>query len=135
MKLEAVEISSQPQARSFTPVIALAFTVGAMLFAIGALNGGTALASSVWDGLVTAFRNIMSSSYLIALVMIILIALVWQLAHGGGYRMVGLVLGVLVAGLIGPDIATSVATATGTTSAGISASGAPHAVTKGVTLR
>ncbi|MGR9686102.1 hypothetical protein ACU80R_20610 [Pandoraea sputorum] len=109
-----------------------------MLFAIGALNGGTALASSVWDGLVTAFKNIMSSTYLIALVMIILVVLVWQLAHGGGYRMAGLVLGVLVVGLIAPDLATSVATATGSggfADTGVSAPAAPHALTNGVSLR
>jgi len=86
-------------------------TVG-LLVTIGALNGGTAPTASAWDGLVTYLKTLLTSTWVLMLAFIALIAAVWQLAHGRGYGGVALVLGVLAIALLGPGVLTSVATST-----------------------
>ena len=44
------------------------------------------------------------------LALIVLLVAVWQLAHGGGYKTVGLVLGVLALALVGPGFLTTIST-------------------------
>jgi hypothetical protein len=93
----------------------LALLVGStavLLMSIGALNGGQNLAASVWDGLKTYLEGLLSSSFVIVLALIALVALVWQIAHGRGYQHVGAVLGVLAVAVLGPGLATAAATAT-----------------------
>ena len=84
----------------------------ALLATAAALNGGTALTASVWDGLKTTLTGMLSSSWVLALAFIVLIIAVWQLAHGRGYGSVGLILGLLSVALIGPSFVTSISTAT-----------------------
>ena len=45
------------------------------------------------------------------LLLIVLIACVWQLAHGGGYKSISFVIGILAVALIGPDFVVDLATA------------------------
>ncbi|MDN4571869.1 hypothetical protein DBB29_24740 [Pandoraea cepalis] len=114
MKIEATQSPLQSRERSFIPVAALVLTVGAMLVAVGAMNGGTALAGSAWDAFVDTCKTVLSSTFIMALIMIGLVVTLWQLAHGGGYRNLTVLLGILVVGLIGPSLVQTVATATGT---------------------
>ena len=92
-------------------LIVTAMTV--MLMSIGALNGGSALGASAWDAFVTTIQTVLSSTFIMFLIMLSLLVTVWQLGHGGGYRNLTVVLGILVVGLIGPSLAQTVATATG----------------------
>ncbi|UVA77166.1 hypothetical protein PAQ31011_05104 [Pandoraea aquatica] len=114
MKIEATQPTLQTSERSFVPVAALVLTVGAMLIAVGAMNGGTALAGSAWDAFVDTCKTVLGSTFIMALIMIALVVTLWQLAHGGGYRNISVLLGILVVGLIGPSLVQTVATATGT---------------------
>jgi fumarate reductase subunit D len=84
-----------------------------MLLAIGALNGGTALSASAFDAIVTTIQGVLGSTFILFLIMLALLITVWQLAHGGGYRNLTVVLGILAVGLIGPSLAPQIATATG----------------------
>ena len=83
----------------------------ALLLSLGALNGA-AVSSSVFDPLKTFIASQLGSTLVVALAFIALIALVWQLSHGGGWKAAATVLGVLVAGLLGPGLVTASATAT-----------------------
>ena len=86
-------------------------TVG-LLITIAALNGGTAPTASAWDGVKTYLTSLLSSSWVLVLAFIALVAAVWQIAHGKGYGAVGLILGILSVALIGPGVVTAAATAT-----------------------
>ncbi|HSY26459.1 MAG TPA: hypothetical protein VK832_03065, partial [Burkholderiaceae bacterium] len=86
-------------------------TVG-LLTTMAALNGGTALTASVWDGLKTTLISMLSSTWVLALAFIALVAAVWQIAHGRGYSYLAVILGLLSVAIIGPTFVTSVATAT-----------------------
>lgn len=83
-----------------------------VLGAIGALNGGTALTTGAWDSTVTYINSLLTSTWLFVLAFTVLVVAVWQLAHGGGYRSIGLILGVLAIALVGPGVVRSIATAT-----------------------
>lgn len=102
-----------------TPAVASAGTrwlmLGAMavLLSAGALNNGTDLTTSVWDSLSTWLTGMLSSTWVLVLAFIALIAAVWQLAHGGGYRGISLILGILGVALIGPGMVKEVAKANG----------------------
>lgn len=94
-------------------IAALIAGVAAVALSAGALNGGVAPTASAWDGLVLWFQGMMTSTWVIVMALIVLVGAVWQLAHGGGYKMLSVVLGVLAVALIGPGLVTTVATATG----------------------
>ena len=98
-------------ARAVMTVVLVLTTVG-LLTTIGALNGGTALTASVWDGLKTTLTSMLSSTWVLALAFIALVAAVWQIAHGRGYGYLAVILGLLSVAIIGPTFVTSVATAT-----------------------
>jgi hypothetical protein len=77
---------------------------------MAAMNGGTALTASAFDTVVSTLRNMLSSTWTIMLALIVLVVAVWQLAHGGGYRTVGLIVGVLALALVGPGFLTTIST-------------------------
>ena len=87
----------------------LAGTVG-LVVSVAALNGGTALTASAFDGIVTTIKGMLSSTMVLSFAMIALFAAVWQITHGRGYGALGLVLGVLAVAIIGPTFMTSVST-------------------------
>ncbi|CAM2198475.1 Type IV secretion system protein VirB2 (plasmid) [Paraburkholderia kururiensis] len=113
MKQKAVLTHAHAPAHSFRPVAVMVLAMGAMLVSVAALNGGTALAASAWDTLVTTVQTMLGSTLVMALVLLSLIVTIWQLAHGGGYRNLTVVLGILATALIGPSLVQTVATATG----------------------
>jgi hypothetical protein len=82
----------------------------AILGCMAAMNGGTALAASAFDTVVTTLQNLLTSTWTIMLALIVLVVAVWQLAHGGGYKTIGLVIGVLGVALIGPSFLTTIST-------------------------
>ncbi len=86
-----------------------------LLSTLAALNGGTALTASVWDPLKTWLTGMLTSTWVIVITLVVLIACVWQLAHGRGYAMLSVVVAVLAVALIGPGFVTTIATATGDT--------------------
>ena len=93
-----------------TAVIGLAVGVVCVLMSAGALNGGTALTSGVWDSLSTWMDGLLSSTWVLVLALAALIGAVWQLATGKGFASLGLVLGVLAVALIGPGVITTLST-------------------------
>ena len=72
-----------------TMAIALACTAG-LLVTIAALNGGVAPAASTWDVIKTWLHDLLTSTFVIMLALIALLAGVWQVAHGRGYGTVTL---------------------------------------------
>lgn len=82
----------------------------AIVGCMAAMNGGTALTTGAFDTVVTTLKGMLSSSWTIMLALIVLLVAVWQLAHGGGYKTVGLVLGVLALALVGPGFLTTIST-------------------------
>lgn len=84
-----------------------------MLSTIGALNGGVDLTASVWDALKIWLQSMLTSTWLLVLTLITLVVCVWRLAHGQGYGMLSVILGILAVALIGPGFVTAAATATG----------------------
>lgn len=99
---------------SATPILLLLFAGAlAALASIGALNGGTTLTASSWDAIVTYINGMLTSTWVLVLAFVVLIIAVWQLAHGGGYKTIGLILGILAVALIGPGVVRGVATSVG----------------------
>jgi hypothetical protein len=82
----------------------------ALIGTCAAMNGGTALTASAFDTVVTTLQSMLSSSWTIMLALIVLVVAVWQLAHGGGYKTVGLIIGVLALALVGPGFLTTIST-------------------------
>jgi hypothetical protein len=82
----------------------------ALLASVAAMNGGTALTAGAFDAVVTMLQNMLKSTWTIMLALVVLVAAVWQLAHGGGYKTIGLILGVLAIALVGPGFLTTVST-------------------------
>ena len=80
----------------------------ALLGCAAAMNGGTAVTTGAFDIVVDTLKGMLSSSWTIMLALIVLLVAVWQLAHGGGYKTVGLVLGVLALALVGPGFLTTI---------------------------
>jgi len=80
----------------------------AILGCMAAMNGGTALATGPFDVVVTTLRDILASSWTIMLALVVLVVAIWQLAHGGGYKTVGVILGVLAIALVGPGFLTTI---------------------------
>lgn len=92
------------------PYCKAAVIPAAILMAMGAMNGGTALAAGPFDVVLTTLENVLSSTWTLMLAVLVLVVAVWQLAHGGGYKTVGIVLGVLALALVGPGFLTTVST-------------------------
>lgn len=84
-----------------------------LMSTIGALNGGVDLTASVWDALKTWLQSMLTSTWLLVLTLITLVVCVWRLAHGQGYGMLSVILGILAVALIGPGFVAGAATATG----------------------
>jgi hypothetical protein len=82
----------------------------ALLGCVAAMNGGTALATGPFDVVVTTLKDMLASSWTLALGFVLLIVCVWQLAHGGGYKYVGYILGLLAIALVGPSMLTTIST-------------------------
>jgi len=93
-----------------TPFLILASF--ALLSTAGALNGGTALATSGFDIVVTTIKGLLTSSMVLSFALVALFASVWQITHGKGYGMLSVVLGVMAVAILGPAIVTSVGTST-----------------------
>jgi hypothetical protein len=91
----------------------LALGAVVICLSIGALNNNVALTASVWDSLETWLAGMLSSTWVLVLALIALISAVWTLAHGGGYRGIALILGILGVALIGPGVVRQVAQANG----------------------
>ena len=98
------------QIKSNTVLLSLISATVILLTAIAALNGGTALTASAFDGIVTTIKGMLSSTMVLSFAMIALFAAVWQITHGNGYGALGLVLGVLAVAIIGPTFMTTVST-------------------------
>jgi fumarate reductase subunit D len=94
--------------------ITIALIVGTVviLASTAALNGGVALAASSFDGIVTTIKGMLSSTMVLTFALVALFAALWQITHGKGYGMLGMVLGVMAIGILGPAIVTSVSTTT-----------------------
>jgi hypothetical protein len=73
----------------------------ALLAMTAAMNGGQ-LTAGPFDAVVTVLTNLLSSTWTVMLALVVLVAAVWQLAHGGGYKTIGVILGVLGIALVGP---------------------------------
>ncbi len=93
--------------------VAMILATLGVIATIGALNGG-ALSTSAWDGLVTYLTNMLKSTWIMVLALVVLIATVWQLAHGGGYKTLGVVIAVFAVALIGPGFLTTMSSTTAT---------------------
>jgi hypothetical protein len=85
------------------------------LFTLAALNGGTALtADANWDRVGAYLKtNFLKSTFLMVIVFAMLIMGIWQLKTGGRWQILGLIFGVIVLAVIGPDFFTGMATAVG----------------------
>ena len=111
---KSTRTTGEPDARREyvrTMALALACTAG-LLVTIAALNGGVAPTASSWDTIKTWLHDLLTSTFVLMLALIALLAGVWQIAHGRGYATLGTVLGVLAAALLGPATVDAAATAT-----------------------
>jgi hypothetical protein len=90
-------------------LVAVAAPLGIM-GCMAAMNGGTALTPGPFDVVVTTLRDLLASSWTIMLALVVLLVTVWQLAHGGGYKTIGVILGVLGIALVGPGFLTTIST-------------------------
>ena len=77
----------------------------------GTMNNGTALSASVFDTVVIWLTDLAHSTFTLMLALIVLVVAGWQIAHGGGYKMLGLILAVLAVMILGPTFLTTMATA------------------------
>jgi hypothetical protein len=77
----------------------------------GTMNNGTALSASVFDTVVVWLTDLAHSTFTLMLALIVLVIAGWQIAHGGGYKMLGLILAVLAVMILGPTFLTTMATA------------------------
>lgn len=109
-KLKSTQLNNQPPAAKLG--LTMIATTVVVLATLGALNGGVAVTTGVWDTLQTTVRGLLTSSWVLSLAFIALVACVWQIAHGRGYGAIATVLGLLAVALVGPGMATSIATAT-----------------------
>lgn len=82
-----------------------------MLGCMAAMNNGTALGTNEFDPVVNWLKGMLQSNWTMMLALVVLLVGVWQLAHGGGYKTVGVILGVLAIALVGPGVLTTMSTA------------------------
>ena len=91
---------------------AVAISAG-LLGTAGALNGGTLPPASAFTPLKTWLQtNFLGSDWVLLIGFFALVALVWGLLHGKGWGAASIVLGVLAAALLGPNLVIAAATAT-----------------------
>lgn len=82
----------------------------AMMACMAAMNSGTSLVTNEFAPVVTWLRDLLASDYTMVMALIVLVAGIWQLAHGGGYKTVAVILGVLAIALVGPGVLTTAST-------------------------
>lgn len=82
----------------------------AVLGSMAAMNNGTNLSANEFAPVVTWLRDMLASDLTMVLALVVLLAGIWQLAHGGGYKTVGVILGVLAIALVGPGVLTTMST-------------------------
>ncbi len=122
-----MQLSAQTnQSNSMHLWVAMILATVGVFVTIAALNGGTALGTSAWDGLVTYLTNLLKSTWIMVLALVVLVVAVWQLAHGGGYKTLGVIIAVFAVALIGPGFMTTMSS---TTAAPGSVTSAPGSVT------
>ncbi len=83
-----------------------------LLATVGALNGGTALSTSVWDAFVTWEKSLLASSFVEAGALLVVVWGIWQAAHGKGFAFLSLTIGIIAVAVLGPTVITQMATAT-----------------------
>jgi hypothetical protein len=94
-------------AGSFVPVAAPLALLGSM----ATMNGGTALGTTgAFSTVVNVLTGLLASPWIMMIALIVLVAAVWQLANGGGYKSIGTILGVLAIALVGPGFLTTIST-------------------------
>jgi len=92
--------------------LSVVILVPILLFALaGTMNNGTPLTASVFDTVVIWLTDLAHSTFTLMLALIVLVIAGWQIAHGGGYKMLGLILAVLAVMILGPTFLTTMATA------------------------
>lgn len=112
--LKKLNLLNTLQARKFAAIGGLYVLAGGLIATVGALNGGTALTSSVWDTLATTIKTtFLQSTFLQVLAFIAMVVAVWEITHGKGYGRLAVVLGLSAVALLGPGIFTSVSTTVG----------------------
>ena len=113
MKNSKMKFKPMNQQSSSTNLAAtMIITAVVLLATLGALNGGVAVTTGVWDDLVSTLKDLLTSSWVIALAFVALVAAVWQIAHGRGYTTLATILGLLAVALIGPDMSIAISTTT-----------------------
>ncbi len=96
----------------FAKDLGIVVFVPILLFALaGTMNNGVALSASVFDTVVIWLTDLAHSTFTLMLALIVLVIAGWQIAHGGGYKMLGLILAVLAVMILGPTFLTTMATA------------------------
>jgi hypothetical protein len=106
-KMKLLNKSSMQRASN---VLVAAAAPLAILGCMAAMNGGTALGTGPFDVIVTTLRDLLQSSWTLALGFVLLVVCVWQLAHGGGYKYIGFILGLFAVALVGPGFLTTIST-------------------------
>lgn len=93
----------------------LFFLVAASAFlvsSIAALNGGTALTASSWDTFVNWENSMLTSSYVQAAALLVLVWGIWNASHGKGFGFLSMTVGIIAIAILGPNVITALATAT-----------------------
>jgi hypothetical protein len=84
-----------------------------LLYLAAALNGGTALAASDFDAVITYLKNNwLLSTFVISLSVVALLATAWQLMNGQGLGNASTIILILVVGVLGYSLIKTAATAT-----------------------
>ena len=100
------------KAYPFIRSLSMTVLIPLLLIALaGTMNNGTALSASVFDTVVVWLTDLAHSTFTLMLALIVLVVAGWQIAHGGGYKMLGLILAVLAVMILGPTFLTTMATA------------------------
>ena len=85
----------------------------AVIVTAGALAGGTVPPTSVFAPLKTWLTtNFLGSDWVILCGLVALVVLVWGLMHGKGWGGASIILGILAAAILGPNLIVALATAT-----------------------
>ncbi len=93
----------------------LLFLMAASVFLVGsvaALNGGAALTASSWDTFVNWENGMLTSSYVQAAALLVLVWGIWNASHGKGFGFLSMTVGIIAIAILGPAIISALATAT-----------------------